>query len=829
MDATSQCLKGGASKRVQKIQQLTDTSWLWQFASEKTADAPAQTLYWYLSVDRQSPLWTFWYVPTAELNTREASDSHTPEVWFTHWHALQVQDKTHAGKASHSATPLEQYFKRHLEGAKWIAVKAIQGERILQFTFTRLSLTGEVETFFLMLELTPKYANFFLLDAHEKIITASRFITMADNRTRQQLMYQPYQPPPQPEGRWALDALGTVVQALRQVMSSPCEVSDIGVSDTAVSSSIAIMPTDVDLSTLPDPSIRAWIQACLEPLDTAHPHVLRRRWLTHLRQTLWGATVDVLRQAIRYATAHLTEDATCSTWVQCEAFMKLCEGLQQYRAWMLERSEDTTSLSALQGSGLEHTPLWCLVQEAVSSNDIEPAMATDTSHPMALVPMGLGLWFQSSQRPTNEKPACLQSFTGYVAPHEALMVYLTNYWQAKAYHALYTPLYLKQEKLYTQLQKEYTLLVESLEHQDLTIQTLKDHATRLLWAYNTQRIPHVLEPHTTIVLPDWDDTVPTVTVTIEHRSRPTHLAEHWFEKAKKLQKQQEGRLERCMILEKHLQSLIKLQHDLYQAPHTSWTQALEEVRHAWQTLYHLKKQLMPQWHETPKTQKLLQRTLGMPPWVWITDKKTQKHPHTPRHTLPKILSPSDTGSLSADTASQRGVTTALVGLRLQVSTILQKYQALYDDHLEGVPEALRVQLEEASSAASLQVWIGKNQRSNHHLLTKIAHPEDHWLHHAHKPSGHALVRLEALHLYDKTTHTTLNTWDLLARHAPKLMDILLTEVAWHWATLQPEFVASLHTPLTFLDTIPVIHCPMKYVLLIPNHIGLVQYSHEKRL
>lgn len=732
-----------------------------------------------MSVDRQSPLWLYWYKPVASEGSEDGY-LETPEPWLQCWQQLQLQEKTHAAKATQVQSPLEQYLKRHVEGAKWLDIKAIPGERILKVTLSRLSLSGEAEIFYMMLELTPKYANFFLLDDAHCILTASRFITMADNRTRQQLMHQPYQPPPQPEGRLSLETLGMSLQRC----TSP-----------------------EGLDAMPD-AFRHWVEESLSH-ETLPLATLRRHWLSYLRQTVWGATADVLRQAIRYGTQTLTEGTTYDTTTQKEAFLKVCWGLHYYRAWMLSmhQASDVAEAPLPEATLLmERSPLWCLIPEGMAPETSEPEMLTAPSTiSYRLTPMGMGQWFKPSEASRDER------FEGFTTPQEALLQYLTQYWKRKAYDALYQPLHRACEKLETQLQTECDTLLTTLDAEEQRMAAFKEQGTRLLWAYNTQQLPELLEANSTLMLPAWDTTLPPCPIVIEHRCKPTHLAERLFEKAKKRQKQQEGRYqrsERLLVQLEALQQVNPLREGVSQWLETaSWDALKTQVKQAWLMVYHVKRTLNPAMAETPKKQRLLQQSLGTPAWVL----STQKQASATRHGIGEAR--------QYVNVSQATV----VAQRYAVSDIVEKYLALYQGTLEGVPETLLETIKTLAPDAMLVLWIGKHQKSNHYLLTKIARPEDRWLHHAHQPSGHAIARLEGMRAW------CAEGWETLEHHHVGLMRVLLTEVAWQWAVLQPSFEASLHTPRTFLDTLPVIHCAMKHVRLIPNHVGLVQYSHEKRL
>ena len=92
-------------------------------------------------------------------------------------------------------------LRKYLSGARITAVEQVGFDRIAKFTLSCLDEMGFPTTKYIVCEIMGKYANFILLDADEKIVTAMKIIDFAASTVRQVLPGLKYQVPASPDKR----------------------------------------------------------------------------------------------------------------------------------------------------------------------------------------------------------------------------------------------------------------------------------------------------------------------------------------------------------------------------------------------------------------------------------------------------------------------------------------------------------------------------------------------------------------------------------------------------------------------------------------------------
>ncbi|MBR5448539.1 MAG: NFACT family protein [Clostridia bacterium] len=92
-------------------------------------------------------------------------------------------------------------LRKYLGGARITAVEQVGFDRIAKFTLSCLDEMGFPTTKYIVCEIMGKYANFILLDADEKIVTAMKIIDFAASTVRQVLPGLKYQVPASPDKR----------------------------------------------------------------------------------------------------------------------------------------------------------------------------------------------------------------------------------------------------------------------------------------------------------------------------------------------------------------------------------------------------------------------------------------------------------------------------------------------------------------------------------------------------------------------------------------------------------------------------------------------------
>lgn len=92
-------------------------------------------------------------------------------------------------------------LRKYLSGARIVAVEQVGFDRIAKFTLSCLDDMGFPTTKYIVCEIMGKYANFILLDADEKIVTAMKIVDFAASTVRQVLPGLKYQVPASPDKR----------------------------------------------------------------------------------------------------------------------------------------------------------------------------------------------------------------------------------------------------------------------------------------------------------------------------------------------------------------------------------------------------------------------------------------------------------------------------------------------------------------------------------------------------------------------------------------------------------------------------------------------------
>lgn len=97
------------------------------------------------------------------------------------------------------APMLCMFLRKHLTGGRIISVRQLDFDRIAEFTVAAYDEMGFPTTKKLICEIMGKYANFIVLDAEDKVISAMKIIDFAASTVRQVLPGLKYQIPEKPE------------------------------------------------------------------------------------------------------------------------------------------------------------------------------------------------------------------------------------------------------------------------------------------------------------------------------------------------------------------------------------------------------------------------------------------------------------------------------------------------------------------------------------------------------------------------------------------------------------------------------------------------------
>jgi predicted ribosome quality control (RQC) complex YloA/Tae2 family protein len=95
-------------------------------------------------------------------------DPSQPRVYLIHRRLRDIE------RSSITASPFALTLKKELSGAEFESIRLIEGERILIIRFTAISDAGTRMSYQLLIQLTGKSANLFLLDSNEVILTRAR-------------------------------------------------------------------------------------------------------------------------------------------------------------------------------------------------------------------------------------------------------------------------------------------------------------------------------------------------------------------------------------------------------------------------------------------------------------------------------------------------------------------------------------------------------------------------------------------------------------------------------------------------------------------------------
>ncbi|MDI3543675.1 MAG: hypothetical protein PWP57_1280 [Candidatus Atribacteria bacterium] len=109
------------------------------------------------------------------------------------------------------------------------------------------------------------------------------------------------------------------------------------------------------------------------------------------------------------------------------------------------------------------------------------------------------------------------------------------------------------------------------------------------------------------------------------------------------------------------------------------------------------------------------------------------------------------------------------------------------------PPALRFKTSQGS-----EIWVGKNAKSNHFLVTKIASPQDYWLHIRDLPGSHVILKIKSKEKEEEEIQKA-------------------AQIAAYFSSSRGESKAE------------VILTQVKYVRPLPAQIGKVTYRREKTL
>lgn len=230
---------------------------------------------------------------------------------------------------------------------------------------------------------------------------------------------------------------------------------------------------------------------------------------------------------------------------------------------------------------------------------------------------------------------------------------------------------------------EVAQLLDLIQRYEAEVALCREAAARLEWVFHTGQRTHAVAPGETLRLPDWQEGSPPLVITDEDGGPPLTVSARWYQRAKKMERQNLGRWERVRVLEKELHQVQQAQRqaDALAARFTvaAWDEVLKQVETLWRQVAQL---------ASPRGGR---DTHGGPPWL----KQARR-----------LL-----------TMPQRGGAAAPSGAAVHQEVI-------------------------TVGESRAQVWLGGSARANHWLVTRVGRPQDVWLHPFNAVGPHAIVRLD---------------------------------------------------------------------------------------